>query len=295
MQKLRYYICSYGVIVLMAVLLAFNYYMFVIENHFAPAGLNGVITMIQYKTGFSIGYLAMLINLPLCVFVFFRVSREYALKSMVFTVVYSMVYLGLQQSGWSVLQYDAGGQDTILPTIISGVISGFVCGICFRYNSASGGMEIISKCIHTFNPNTNFFVVAFVLNGFVAIASLFVYAENGVVNYKPVALCLTYCFVSNFIGDQIIKGGKSAYKFTVITTHPVEIAEEITHTLRHGATKIAARGAYTDSDRTVLLCVVNKHQISDFKKIIDKYDETFSFCEMINETYGNFKHIRTPK
>ena len=42
---------SYITIVLIAVLLAFNYQLFIVQNGFAPAGLNGIATMIQYKTG----------------------------------------------------------------------------------------------------------------------------------------------------------------------------------------------------------------------------------------------------
>jgi uncharacterized membrane-anchored protein YitT (DUF2179 family) len=99
--------------------------------------------------------------------------------------------------------------------------------------------------------------------------------------------------VVNIVGNQIIKGSKTAYKFTVITTHPIELCREITSVLRHGVTKLDAHGAYTNEPRSVLLCVVNKHQLPDFQQIIDKYDNTFSFCEMVNETYGNFKQVRT--
>ena len=53
-----------------------------------------------------------------------------------------------------------------------------------------------------------------------------------------------------------------------------------------------AQGAYTGLEKTVLLCVVNKHQLIDFKKILDKYDNTFSFYEVVNETYGNFKNVK---
>ena len=40
------------------------------------------------------------------------------------------------------------------------------------------------------------------------------------------------------------------------------------------------------------ICVVNKHQLADFQNIIGKYDNTFSFYELINETYGNFVHAK---
>ena len=39
-----------------------------------------------------------------------------------------------------------------------------------------------------------------------------------------------------------------------------------------------------------------KQEIEEIKqkmqKIVDKYDETFSFCEVVGETYGNFKQIK---
>ena len=53
-------------IILAALLLALNYHIFIVDNHFAPAGLNGIATMIQYKTGFSISFMSLIINVPLC-------------------------------------------------------------------------------------------------------------------------------------------------------------------------------------------------------------------------------------
>ena len=64
---------GYLQIILSALLLAFVYYIFIINNNFAPAGLNGIATMIQYKTGFSISYMSLLINIPLSILAYFLV------------------------------------------------------------------------------------------------------------------------------------------------------------------------------------------------------------------------------
>ena len=280
-------------IIFAAILLAFNYHIFIIENNFAPAGLNGIATMIQYKTGFSISYMSLIINLPLCAISYFLVEKDYSMKTLLFTLVYSFTYLGLQYLELDFLKYNAQGHDTIFPAIISGVITGFVRFICVRTNSSTGGMDLVSKYINKLKPQTNFFMVTFILNAVVAVASLYVYSDKGFLDYKPVALCITYCFVSTYIGNYIIKDGKEAYKFTLITTHGDEICEEITHKLKHGATKVLAHGAYTNDEKTVLLCVVNKNQLVDFQEIISKYDNTFSFYEIVNETYGNFKKIKS--
>ena len=282
---------SYGYVVAAALLLALNYHIFIVQNHFAPAGLNGIATMIQYKTGFSISYMSLLINIPLSVFAYFFVQKKFAVKTLVFALVYSFAYLLLQKLPLAGMQYNAKGHDTIYPVIISGVISGLVYGICFQNSASTGGTDVISRYINKVKPETNFFLVTFMLNAFVALVSLFVYAENGV-DYKPVALCITYCFISNFVGNYMLKGTKTAYKFTIITTHPDEIAAEISTNLRHTATKISAIGTYSQTEKSVLLCVVNKHQLHDVQHLISRYDDTFSFYELINETYGNFKHIK---
>ena len=282
---------SYFEIILVALLLAVNYHVFIVQNDFAPAGLNGIATMIQYKTGFSISYMSLLINVPLSMLAFFLVQRQFAVKTLLFSLVYSFSFLFLQNSGLDFIQYNAEGHDTIYPVIISGVISGVVYGVCFKNNASTGGTDIISRYINKIRPRTNFFIVTFALNTIVAIASLFVYS-SGSLDYKPVALCITYCFISTYVGNRLLRGTKTAYKFTIVTTHADEIAKDISSILHHSATKIDAMGTYTNTEKSVLICVLNRHQLNDFQTIISKYDDTFSFCESVNETYGNFKRIK---
>ncbi len=292
MKRFKKAVLPYTMTAVMALLQSFYYHIFVVPNNFAPAGLNGVATMIQYKTGFSIGYFTLIVNLPLSVLVYFLVSKKYGVRSMVFTIIYSVVYRLMQLSGLNNFRYDAQGHDTIFPVIIAGVLAGVVSGMCFKYDFASGGMEITSKIISAKKPGTNFFMINFVLNAIIAVVSLFVYSDKGYLDYKPVALCITYCFVSSFVGNYIIKGTKTAYKFTVITSKPDEIIEEITTVMRRGSTRIEGVGAYSGQERTVIICVVDKHQLNDFRNIIDGHAETFAFSETVTETYGNFKKIK---
>lgn len=290
MKKVKNF-SAYLFIVLAAILLAFTYQLFIVKNDFAPAGINGIATMIQYKTGFSIGYMSLIINVPLCTLAYFFVNRDFAKKSLLFCLVYSFVYLGLQKIDFSAFQYDAGNHDTIYPVIISGTLGGLVYGMCARHNASTGGTDIVSKYISIKRPYLNFFWITLTLNAIVAVASLFVYADTSY-NYKPVCLCVIYCFISTFLGNIIIQGSKQAYKFTVITTHADEISAEVLTTLKHGATKLTAVGAYKMEEKQVLICVVNKHQIVDFQDILKKYDNTFSFVENVGNTFGNFAKVK---
>ncbi len=292
MNKAVKSITTYSIIIAVALTMAMCYHIFIVRNAFAPSGVGGIATMVQYKTGVSIGLVTLLVNVPLCLIAFFAVNRAFAVRSFVFAVVYSVAYYLMQQYGSAGLQYDAQGSDTIYPVIIAGAINGVVNGICIKQGLSTAGTAILAKCVNRYKPDTNFFVVDFALNACVAVISLFVYSDVGSLDYKPVALCVTYCFVNSFVGSYIIRSSRSAYKFTIITGHPQEIANEVTHVLRHGATRIEATGVYTDTHRSVLLCVVNKHQLFDFQSIINRYEDTFAFYETVNETYGNFARLK---
>jgi len=289
-------VLQYISIALAAVLLAFVYQLFIVMNGFAPAGLNGIATMIQYKTGFSIGFMSLIINIPLCVLAYFLINKRFAKRSLCFCLVYSLFFLYLQHLGLEQYQYNAQGHDTIYPVMISGVLGGFVYGICFRNHASTGGTDIVSKYISKKNPSLNFFWVTFILNTIVALASFFVYAKhdilgNIVYDYKPVCLCILYCFLSSFVGNTMLKGFKTACKFTIITTHPDEITSDVIGTLHHSCTEISAIGSFNKEEKTVLICIINKHQMIDLQNILKKYDNTFSFSETVNETFGNFKKI----
>lgn len=288
-----------AVIAALAVLFALNYQLFIVRNQFAPAGINGIATMIEYKTGgaFSAGYSTLIVNVPLCTLAFFFIDRMFAVKTFAFCLVYAAALLVLQAVDLSAFQYDAQGVDTIFPALIAGAIGGFVYGLCLRRNASTGGADIIAKYVSKRDPLLNFFWINFAINAVIAAASYFVYAapdETGalVYNYKPVCLCMLYCLMSSLVGNMILKGAKSALKFMIITSHAEEIEREIVEKLKHGATRIAAVGAYSNAPRDVIVCVVNKRQIVEFKDILKKYDNTFTFVEPVSETIGNFLRVK---
>ncbi len=298
--KRRKNILSWFVVALMGLIYAFAYQLFIVKNRFAPAGISGIAVMLEYKLGFSIGYFSIIINIPLCIAAFFLVDKEFALKSFVFTIVYSVGYILLGKLDIGRFQYDAGNVDTIFPCMLAGSINGFCMGICFRMNGSTGGVDIISKYASKVRPFLNFFAVTFVLNAIVAVISYFVYGEPDpetgkmVYNYKPVCLCLLYCFLSGWVGNAICKGSRSACNFMIVTTHPQEIEAEILKKLHHGVTEVSAIGAYSHQQRSLLVCVVNHHQQVELRTIISKYEDTFAFVYTVDETIGKFERRKRP-
>lgn len=285
--------------VLLAILFACNYELFIVKNNFAPAGFNGIGTMIEYLFHFDIGYFTILVNAPLCLLAFFLVDPEFAIKTFIFSLVYALscIIWQLFDEQLSYLQYNSEGIDTIYPVLIAGSVGGFVYGISFRRNASTGGADIVAKYVSKKDPVLNFFWINFAINAAIALVSFFVYAkrgENGAImfDYKPVCLCMLYCFLSSLVGNAIIRGSKSALKFLIITSHAEEIDREILEKLKHSATRMKATGAYSGMEKDMIVCVVNRRQLTEFRDILSKYDDTFAFVESVNETFGKFNRTR---
>lgn len=298
-RRSKIFILDCLAMVALAFLFALNYVLFVSLNHFAPSGVNGIATMVEYLTNgaFSVGYFSLIVNIPLCVGAFFLIDRGFAVKTFIFSVMYSVFLLVLQAVDLSEFQYDAQGIDTIYPVLIAGAISGFVYGLAVRRNSSTGGADVIAKYVSKKDPLLNFFWINFAINAVIAAASFFVYArrdETGamIYDYKPVVLCMLYCLMTSVVGNAIIRGSKSAYKFLIITPHADEIEQEIVAKLKHSATRISGVGSYSHTPRDVLICVINRRQIEEFREILRKYDKTFAFVETVNETLGNFLKVK---
>ena len=287
-------ILNYSIIIVLGALLALDYILFIVPNSFAPAGINGIAVMIQYAFDFSIGYMSLIINIPLCVLAFFFVNKRFAIRTLLFSVSYSLFYLLFNKiSALQQFVYNAEGIDTIYPVLIAGTISGLISCFAFRLSSSTGGTDVIAKFVNKKWPNLNFFWVIFILNSLVAVASCFVYKEEGMlINYRPACLCIVYSFVASFLANTFIRGTKTAYKFFIITSNPELVEDIIIHRLKHSATRLERQGIYSHKGKTVLVSVCNKNQLIEFEKILKEIPDTFGFVETVYETLGNFKHIK---
>lgn len=279
-------IVTYGVIIWVALICAVNYHLFVFPNQFAPAGLNGICTMIQYLFGINIGYLSLIINLPLAIVVYFLVSKPLAVRSMVYVITFSVAMVLLDYVDMSRFQYvTESGTSKILGPLVAGVIYGYCYRLLVQCSAYSGGTDFVAALIHKYKPEKSTIFIIFGLNSAVAVLSYFVYGYQ----IEPVILCILYCFTSSTISDKLTKSGRSAVRFEIVTDYPNEISQEIIHKLHHSATLIPGKGMYLGKEKNILICVVNRSQMARLSRIVSKYPETFTVMSSVNEVVGNFK------
>ncbi len=277
---------SYVLIVLTALAMAFNYHLFVFPNRFAPAGLNGLFTMLQYLFDFKMGYATIILNVPLAIISFFVNSRPRALRTLTYCVAFSTFLTMLEYVDLSPFVY-ATVSSTLLGPLVAGLVTGFCGYVLYRVNACYGGTEFIAGFIHKYKPNVNFFNIIFVLNVVVAIASYFVYGYQ----IEPVLLCILYCYTSSTLRSTMNHRQQSAVRCEIVTEHPDAINDAIIHQLHHSATVISGKGAYTGREKSILLCIVNPTQVAELTKLVARYPDSFVVVSSATRIVGNFKRL----
>ena len=281
-------VLTYVVIMLVAAVGALNYELFVFPNQFAPAGLNGICTLIQHLSGISVGYMSLLINIPLAIAVYFKVSRSLALRSMVYVVVFAIVLVVFDHVDISAFAYETQ-YSAILGPLVAGIITGGGYSLLVRASAYSGGVDFIASLIHRSRPHINFFWTVFALNIVVAVLSFFVYGYK----IEPVLLCIIYSFTASTVSDKLNKSGRSAVRFEIITNDPQALSETIIRQLHHSATLIPGKGMYHGKPKNILICVVNRTQSAAMANIIRQRPGTFAVMSQVSEVMGNFRRFDT--
>lgn len=265
------------------------YFFFQNSNGFAPGGVGGFATITHHLLGGAVdwGILMIAFNLPIFILVSILIDKNLGFMLSLYMVVQSSMPRLYGFIGFRAYCEANNGDDfnMILACIATGVISGFGFSLMLRRFGASGGTYGISALLRRAKPDLNIAYVSFIMDASVVGIAFFVYGMK----VTPVMCTLLNLFIANVIVDNGLSGIKNGYKFEIVTTEPDAISEEIMTRLKHGVTEIKAHGMYSDSDKFMVVCIVNKREIGDMMRIIKKYPGSFANFTKVNEVFGNFR------
>ena len=265
------------------------YFFFQNSNGFAPGGVGGLATITHYllKDRVAWSILMLTFNLPIFVLLTALVNRKLGLILVLYMVVQSFT-----PDLWTLLgatpyclANNAEDFNIVFACIATGVISGFGFSVMLKRFGASGGTYGISALLRRAKPDMNIAVVSFIMDASVVFIAFFVYGMK----ITPVICTLLNLFIANVIVDNGLSGLKSGYKFEIITANPNELAQELMEKMKHGVTRIKVHGMHSDTDKYMLVCIVNKRQIGDMMRILKSHPDTFACFEKVSEVFGNFK------
>ncbi len=275
--------------VVAGLLVATAYHFFQNSNGFAPGGVGGLATITYHLLDYQVSWalLMILFNLPIFVLVSIFVNKKLGLFLILYMLVQSLGVELFERLHWKPYSLANNGEDfeIVFACIATGVISGLGFSLMLKRFGASGGTYAISALIKKWRPATNIAYVSFWMDTSVVSLAFFVYDMRIV----PVMCTLVNLFIANIVVDYMLSGLRNGYKFEIITDKPEELAEELLQELGHGVTEIRVLGAYSHTEKYMLVCIIRKKQVGKMMKIIQRYSGTFASFAKVNEVFGRFK------
>ena len=271
---------QYPAIAILAALSAVNYAVFIFPNSFAPAGIDGICTMIQDITHVSMGYLSLLVNIPLLIAAFCLLDREFTVKTAVYVFSFSIATILLRHSDIAAFAYHTDTSTSIvLAPIAAGAIRGILYAFTLKLNASSGGTDIVAAIVKRSRPYFNLMNVIFTINMLIALSSYFVYGFNP----EPVICSIIYSFITSTISNHIQSSEREMVKFEIITPNAESLCMEIFTKIHRTATIMDAQGAYSGANQKMIVCVVEKQKACALEKLVTEQPDAVYFQSVITK------------
>ncbi len=273
---------NYVILTLGTFFLAVGLFLFLEPNTIAPGGVTGLAIVIKKVTGIEVYVTNLVINIPLFIAGVFILGRRFGLKTAYGTGALSF-FLWLIQ--WF---QETGGvnlvatDDLLLASIFGGVLTGIGIGLVFRSGGTTGGTDLGGAILNHFFPQLSIAKLMMVLDMFVIAAAGIVDRKIETSLYSMIAL---YVLVK--VADFIVEGLDYSKAFYIVSDHPEKISDAIMDGLERGVTALQGKGMYTGKDKQVLLCVVNRAQVTKLKRIVLEIDPSaFLMVSTTHEVLG---------
>lgn len=264
--------------------LAAGLHLFLIPNVIAPGGVTGFAVVMQQLIGVPVSMMNLLINIPLFLWALKTLGSRFGAKTALGTVLLSVFLILFER--WGSFNMT---QDLLLASIFGGILNGVGLGIVFRFGGSTGGTDLAGAVLNKFFPSLSIAKLMMGLDMFVVVFAGVVNRNVEISLYSLIAL---YVIVKS--ADFITEGLDYSKSFTIITSRPEEIAEEL-FKLGRGVTLLKGQGMYTGDERNVLMCVVYRSQIGKVKQLIDHIDpKAFVMVATTHEVLGEgFKRAQS--
>ncbi len=215
--------------------------LFLVPNTIAAGGISGIATILYHLFNVPLGLTIVVLNVPLFLFGFRAVGKSFAIRTAYSLMLYSVAA--------EVIPVPAA-QDHFLGCVYGGVLVGIGIGLVVRSGGSTGGTDMAAKMLSTHFRSVGMGTFVFCIDFVVIIAS-------GLLFEPEVALyALASLFVTSKLIDAITVGLSAAKAFYIISEKNQELAAAIMEKLQRGVTLLNAKGMYSGSEKSVLLCVL---------------------------------------
>ena len=276
---------DYLIIALASLIQAMCLRIFFVPADLASGGVSGIAQLINHFTGWPIGLMVLIGNVPLFVLGWrFLGGRRFALRTAVAIVAYSLfadLLLKIPAFTYyaNILINDLKG-DIFLNSLYGAIISGIGYGLVYRARGTSGGSDILARILNKWRGVS-------MTQSYLVVDTAVILSAGFVFGWKQALYAMITLYVSGLVSETVLEGGGTVRTAMIVTNKPEDVSARVIEELERGVTYLEGRGGYTGNSRPVLYCVVSRAEVAMLKTIVNEIDpEAFMVIGVAHEALG---------
>jgi len=265
----RYKLLEYFYIIIGTFLTALGVVLFANPAKIANGGVTGIAIILYHTFNLDLGLSILVLSIPLFFLGLFIFGKEYGIKSLIGTLLYS---------GFTILLTNILGSDGIidysnyvsylLSAIFGGILFGAGLGFVMKSGANTGGTDILAQVISKFSFLT-LGNAMFIIDAIIVGCSIFIFGVEAAL-YAIITIYITSVGI-----DKVLLGfgSYSSKTIYIISKERAEIKKVILEELNHGGTILEGKGLYTNSERPVIMTVMPNNKIGRLTNYIHQIDK----------------------
>lgn len=251
---------------------------FISPNNIAPGGVTGIAIILSAIVPVKVGTLIFVFNVPLMILGFIFLNKTTMIKTVISVAAITVL---TDLLGEFVPTYSTEGGNGIMAALFGGALMGIGLGLNYQREGTSGGTDIIIKMIQRQSPDLKIGALTAVLDIFVVGLGMLVYGDINVVLFAVVAI-----FVQSKFIDFLVYGTQESRFLMIFSERSREIAQKLLAQNR-GVTLFKAEGAYSGTERQVIVTAVHRTAYSKVKRTVREVDpKAFVITTSAGEVFG---------
>ncbi|PRY83903.1 YitT family protein [Alkalibacterium olivapovliticus] len=264
---------DYVYIIFGSFLTAIAFQVFLLPNNIVSGGVSGLSIAANAMFGWSPALFQYAVNIPLLILCFILLGKAAGYKTILGSILlpFFLIFIG---------HFPALTSDPLLAALFGGGITGLGIGIVFRAKASTGGTSIIVQILYQF-LHLQFGLSTIMVDGVVIMIALLVFDVETVM-YSLIAL-----FIVSRTIDLVQLGFHRNKNVFIISDSPQDIRTEILHTMQRGVTNLGIRGGYGNTDKDMLMVVIQEREFTLLKEVVLKADsDAFVVAMPASEVLG---------
>ncbi len=260
-----------------ALLQALAIRLFLVPAQLVSGGISGLSQIINYYTGWPIGVMIFLGNLPLFILGWrflggprFVLRTAFAVTVVAFFTDFLVPYL------------PANGltPDIVLNCLYGAVLSGIGYGLVYRGRGTSGGTDILARILNHWRGVS-------LSQSYLMTDALIIVLAGITFGWENALYALIVLYASGIAAEAITEGSNVARTAMIVTNQPEAVAGRILAEMERGVTILTGRGAYTGAEREVLYVVISRAEVVQLKTLVREEDpQAFMVIGQAHEALG---------